>query len=554
MRLNVSRLLRIGLLAGLIPASIHGQDRAALLAARRIQDPAARVTALLGLAQQHPGTDLAQQASMLALEADLAHFSDRTAEIHTLASADVAGTAAGFERWSEESRIADLLASAGASGADLADAQIWARNAVDALTEQSYRRQMTVMRARYKLDAQTAKQARHDFAQYRASFLAALANVDLREKDLPGAERALAEAARLSPLSSEVSSLQGQLALARRQDREALADFERAEAEGDLKEPWRAEMVRLYRQLDGGGAAATDSSAESKLNAQIDVVYRGLFPPLFTLRPRRLPAGGHTVLLELFTGSGCQPCAAPDLAVESLLTTYTRQDLVVLEYDEHIPLPDPLANPDSVARAASYGVETTPQAFLDGEELPVVGASRADVEDVVVGFAEQIEDHAADPSGIRLRVVATRDAKGEITAQATVSAAPLPVAGEVVPPLPAHPVVRFALVQDGIRYSGENGIRFHRMVVRAMAKAAGPDLSAAAAPAEISASFDTAEIARDQMLYLNAYAKGNERFGPVRFLATDLPMTPDQLAVVAWIEDPATHAVLQTAYTAVSAR
>lgn len=533
-------ILAVGLSGLSLRAQQQAQDRRALAAARAIKDPAQRVEALRQVAADYPGTGLAHQASMLALDTDLGSFPERTEEIHALAAADVNESAAGFERWSEEARLADLMASAGLGGADLPDAHKWANDAVGAMTEESYRRQMTAMQLKYKLDRLTAKQVHADFVRTRASFLAALANVKLREKDVDGADHALAEAYRLDPLSSEVSSLRGQLALTRHADREALDDFEHAEAEGDLKEPWRGEMLRLYKQLDNG--------EEAGLNTQIDTLYAQLFPSPFALPPRTLPGGGHTALLELFTGSGCEPCVAPDLAVESLLGSYTRRDLVVLEYDEHIPRPDPLANPDSVSRAAAYHVGTTPEAFLDGAELPVVGAARGDVENVVVEFADGVESEAARPSGVGIALTATRGAGGEVEAQAAISATKAAPTGG----MPAHPIVRFALVQDPIRYSGENGIRFHRMVVRSLARVAGPDVNATTGPVTVRTSFRPAEIAADEVVYLNAFEKGNDRFGAVQFLTKNIPVQPDQLAVVAWIEDPATHAILQAAYMPVT--
>ncbi len=529
------------------PSVRRAEDQAAFTKARAVDDPEQRVAALKQFVEEYPRTPLAGRAAALELETLLQAFPDRTAEIHRLASTDVASTAMGFERWSEEARLADLLASAGTGGADLADARPWAQNAVAAMTEEGYRRQMADMRAKYKLDRLTAKQLHGDFLRTRASFLAALANVDLREKDTDGAEHALAEAYRLDPLSSEISSLRGQLALAQHQDTEALDDFERAEATGDLKKPWRAEMLRLYQGSGKGDAAG--------LNDAIDALYGKLFPPLFTLPPRKLPAGGHTVLLELFTGSGCEPCVAPDLAVESLLTTYSRQDLVVLEYDEHIPRPDPLANPDSVARAVTYRVGSTPQAFVDGEELPVVGASRRDVENVVVGFAEAIEDHAAEATGVQLTLTASRGADAEIIANVKVSASALAAQakdsqGPAAEGMPAHPVLHLALVEDQIRYSGENGVRFHRMVVRKLARAGMPNL-AAANPNPIQVSFRPAEIDRDQTRYLNAFEASNDRFGEVHFLTKDIPLQPNHLGVVAWVEDAVTHQVFDAVYAAV---
>ncbi|MGI4830060.1 MAG: tetratricopeptide repeat protein [Janthinobacterium lividum] len=523
-----------------LQAQQQAQDRRAFAAARAIKDPAQRVEALKQVAADYPGTGLAHQAAMLTLDTDLQSFPERTEEIHGLAMADVRDTAAGFERWSEEARISDLLASAGPGGADLPDAHTWAHDAVQALTEESYRRQIAAIQVKYKLDRLTPKQMHMDFLKIRASFLAALANVALREKSVEDADQALAEAYRLYPLSSEVSSLRGQLALTRHADREALDDFEHAEAEGDLQEPWRSQMLQLYKELGRGD--------EAGLNAEVDSLYGKLFPPAFTLPPRTLAAGGHTVLLELFTGAGCEPCVAPDLAVESLLASYTRQDLVVLEYDEHIPRPDPLANPDSVSRAAMYRVGTTPEAFLDGAELPVVGAARDDVENVVVEFADQVEDKAAKPSNVSINLTAVRGTDGAIQAQAALSGRNTDSFG----PMTAHPIVRFALVEDGIRYSGENGIRFHRMVVRSMAKVPGPDVSATAAAIPVRTTFHPDEIAEDEVTYLNAFEKGSDRFGAIYFLTKNIPIRPDHLAVAAWVEDPLTHAILQSAYTLVA--
>ena len=565
------------------------QDQAAFLRARAVAEPEARLAALKGFATEYPATALAKRAEALELETLLANFPERTVEVHALAAAAATAAPAGFERWSEEARLADALASAGPSGADLVDATAWAKDATGALNEESYRRQMRLMEVRYKLPPLTAGQRHREYVRTRASFLAALANVDLRAKDSDGAGRALAEAVKLDPLSSEVSSLQGQVALGRRDDTTALADFERAEAEGDLKEPCRGEMLRLYERSHGGAgvpgwnpdrwreaksegaerdevpsgevpsdkgpdaesgrfnAEGGDLNAEvEKLNAEIDVLYAKLFPPPFALAPRRLPAGGHTALLELFTGAGCEPCIAPDLAVESLLGTYGRQDLVVLEFDEHIPRPDPLANPAAGERAAMYGVGQTPSAFLDGDEIPVGGASRADVENVVVGLADALETRAAVATGLKLALKVTWGAGGALAVAASVARDGMPPTGGVA--LPKRAVLRVALVEDHVRYSGENGIRFHRMVVRAVAPERIVETMSANAS---NLSFDPAGIARDQLAYLSAFEKNNDRFGDFRFRSTEIPIRADQLAVAAWVEDPGTHEVLEAAFKAV---
>lgn len=542
MKRVASVLVSLAVLSGTLCAqrgAVSGRspEQAAFAAARAVEDPGQRVSALLEFLRAFPGSSMAGKANQLALETDLAAFPERTDEIHTLASREVNGVAAGLDRWLEESRVADALANAGATGADLEDAKAWAQQALGALTEESLRREAVEAQARFKLPPLPAKQVHQDYVGYRAAFLAALANVELRLKQPDAAEPLLREAFRLQPLSSKVNRLQGELALDRHEDAAALEDFERAAATGALNEPWRGEMVRLYGMQNADG--------EAGLTRKIDALYATLYPPVFALTPRTLPAGGHTVLLELFTGAGCDPCVAPDLAVDSLLKTYGRHDLVVLVYDENIPRPDPLSNPSSEARAVAYGIGTTPEAFLDGESLPVAGASRADAENVVVGFADAIEERAAEATGAELALKVTRGSGGKITADARATVRPLrDSAGAQTVRAEMH----FALVQDHIRYAGENGVRFHRMVVRAVER--GADTEAGAQLAR-QAEFDLPVIAAQLRGFLDGYERRNDRFGEVRFREKDFPLEPHELAVVAWVENAVTHEVLQTAYAPV---
>src|SRR5262249_35647879 len=60
------------------------------------------------------------------------------------------------------------------------------------------------------------------------------------------------------------------------------------------------------------------------------------------------------VLVEVFTGAECPPCAAVDLAFDGLMKTYKPADVVLLQYHVHIPGPDPLASPDSMKRVEDY--------------------------------------------------------------------------------------------------------------------------------------------------------------------------------------------------------
>ncbi len=531
------------------------EDAEAFRMARATADPRERFQNLLQFRKTYPESALRPRATELALETVLRSSPGRTDEVHMLAAEEIADAPPGLERTLEEARVADALASAEPAGADLPAAQGWAEMAVAALTEERFRRETTAEQRHYRLPPLSAREVHRNFEHDRVLCLAALANVELREEKPERAAPLLAEASRLDPLSGEVNALEGQFALQRHQDGVALAAFERAEATGALAAPWHAQALRLYEA--GGGAGG-----ERGLDATVDALYSKLMPAVFTLPPRTLPAGGHTVLLELFTGSGCEPCMAPDLAIESLLTTYGRQDLAVLEYDENIPRPDPLTTPASESRAAVYRVGSTPEAFLDGDPLPVAGSARSDVENVVVGFAEEIEAAATRPAPVRLRLAATQ-ATGVVATHAAVSVAP----GATASALPGRVVVHTALVQDAVRYSGENGVRFHRMVVRAMGPdtalrlpgglgsdhAAGEQAAGKQTAGEqtIDAAFDLKAVEGMARSYLDLYEQRNDRFGEVRFRTKDLPLDPAHLGVIVWVQDVSTNAVLQAVYVAV---
>ena len=284
--------------------------------------------------------------------------------------------------------------------------------------------------------------------------------------------------------------------------------------------------------------------------------------------------GGHTVLLELFTGSACPPCVGGDLAVDGLLEAYPRSEVVALAFDEHIPEPDPLTNPDSVARGDFYDLAYTPTYLLDGQQLSLSGAPRDGSEKIYTELAKLVDANAALATGVRLHLSAASADKGMITAHASVTmtggkelekalaikaepeppakpgAKPVPPPAVSPSPAPVEPnfIVNFALVEDDIRYSGENGVRFHRMVVRSLARPAFTGFSVTpGATATLDASFDPAAITHSLTAYLDAYEQHNDRFGKIAFLSKDMTMRPDHLAIAAWVQDSVSHHVLATA-------
>lgn len=319
--------------------------------------------------------------------------------------------------------------------------------------------------------------------------------------------------------------------------------------------------------------------------------------------------GGHTALLELFTGSACPPCVGGDLAVDALLEQYPRTQFVALSFDEHIPEPDPLANRDTAARAELYHSHSTPNYVLDGKLLNIYGQGREQSKELYDPLNKLVLAEAELPTSVQLKLTAVQAAGGKIEAHATVTTGPTAeLAKQIVfppepkpaqpktaetkdtkdtkkntgkaaaaaankpastpaGPVPAKPslqpvatapaapdlALNFALVEDDVRYSGQNGIRFHRYVVRALAKPA--DGGFAVAPDKtltLDATFDPAAISATLKTYLDDYAKHNDRFGPITFLSTDTTMQPSHLYIAAWVQDLKTHRVLATAIVPVT--
>src|SRR5207253_3126066 len=111
------------------------------------------------------------------------------------------------------------------------------------------------------------------------------------------------------------------------------------------------------QRLEGLYAKVHGDSSES-LDEYLDDTYRKRFPNPLHAEPYLKTAArtDRAVLAEVFTGSGCPPCVAADLAFDVALERYSRNDVVVLMYHQHIPRPDPMTNPATLARAKFYNV------------------------------------------------------------------------------------------------------------------------------------------------------------------------------------------------------
>lgn len=171
----------------------------------------------------------------------------------------------------------------------------------------------------------------------------------------------------------------------------------------------------------------------------------------------------RVVLVELFTNVDLGPTAAFDLAGESLQQAYTPKDVIILSYHFNQPrAADPLANTEVQQRLGQYAdyIERGGLSFVAGKPSvrarPNMTAEAS--KEVFEGISEQIKPLLETPNTVKLALALTPAEQG-ITAKVTYSELP-----EKTDKL----ALRLAIVEDRIRHAGENGIRYHRNVVRSM--------------------------------------------------------------------------------------
>jgi hypothetical protein len=112
-------------------------------------------------------------------------------------------------------------------------------------------------------------------------------------------------------------------------------------------------------------------------------------------------------------------------------------------------------------------------------------------------------------------------------------------------------VLNVLLVEKGIRYSGENGIRFHPMVVRSIAS-----YEIQGGKAAVVHTFKQEEVLAALKKHTDDFEKFDERHnkdGSFRFMERKDTMDWTNLAVVAFVQDIKTKKILQAAWTDLSA-
>jgi hypothetical protein len=299
-------------------------------------------------------------------------------------------------------------------------------------------------------------------------------------------------------------------------------------------------LKKADRQLMETAYRATHHDSLTGLEDLLDSKYRNLNAGLhFDHYQPSVKRTTRTALAELFTGSGCGPCVAADLGFDGLLERYKRQDLVVLVYHMHIPLPDPMTNPATVDRGKYYSVPGTPTPVVDGFRLPSSGGSREMAKGFFDRVTPKIESELESPA--QAQIALTGSIAGDLVK-----------ANIVVDQVKAQSPdlkIQLALAEEEIRYTGENGIRFHPMVVRSLGgKDANGFALSASGPTTIEWTFDVKAMSDQLKKYLDNYEKQGHRGDTFTFIDKKYQIDANNLSLVAFVQDMKTKAVLQTVY------
>ena len=276
--------------------------------------------------------------------------------------------------------------------------------------------------------------------------------------------------------------------------------------------------------------AAMVTKLEAKDFAEYEKAALGFAPEPYKGRKAK---SDRTVLVELFTGAECPPCAAADLACDALAKAFTPKEVIVLQYHLHVPAPDPMTSQEGMERASgTYGelIRGAPTVIVNGKPVGRGGGPASAAKERYAEYRDAIEKALETPAAVKLAVTVAPGEKG-LTAKAAVSDLEAP--GEKV-------TLRFVVAEERIRFAGGNGIRYHHHVVRALPGGAkGFALSKKAS--DHTVTIDPADVLREkQVKYLDAFAKEEGEFP-----RPDRPLAFANLKLIAFVQNDATGEVLQ---------
>lgn len=280
-------------------------------------------------------------------------------------------------------------------------------------------------------------------------------------------------------------------------------------------------------------AKATQVSID-KIEVALDAAYKkagpGFDPGKYAGRQDK--EANRVAVLELFTGAMCPPCTAADLAFDGLEVAYSPKDLILLQYHQHIPGPDPLTNPDTIARWGYYGklfpkdMGGVPSSVFNGKPKLGGGGGRPQAKGKFDAYVKEINAILEQKAEVTVAGTATLS-NGTVSVDATLT-------GKA-----ESGTVRIILAEEEVRYLGSNTVRLHHQVVRSMfGKADGwkvKDLKGGKATASVKLDDVKKSLSEYMTKYHNETAK---------FSNPDRPLKFEHLKVIVIVQDDDTGEIL----------
>ncbi|MFN7944886.1 MAG: hypothetical protein U0Z53_06010 [Blastocatellia bacterium] len=507
--MRIELLLLLCLSLAVVMTSVSAQpaatpDRKAFTEALKIKEPDKKIAALEKFLADFPKSQAVAQAHLMIFDTLVKNFPDQKARIIEQGNKYIEKS----QEFARPFLYNDLAGRLLDAGILLDEAEKLAVKGLAATEEE------------------LAKTAR----QRKAGYYASLGRIYLKQSKLKEAEKNLKLAAEYNPQLTTAQVGLAELYLKQGNEKLALETYATAAASGKVSAATRRQFEELYSKQHGGSTRGLDEMLDEK--------YHKLFPmPVkVTAYAPSAKRTKRTVLAEVFTGAGCGPCVAADLGFDAMMERYRRDELTVLMYHLHIPAPDPMTNPATQARGKYYEVQGVPSYVLDGRK-----SSGGGTREMTQGFYDRVnpdvESQLEKNAEADLKIDAAMDGlviKGMTTVSNVKSDS-------------ANLKLHVVLAEEKVRYSGENGIRFHPMVVRSVA---GSDYGGFAVTAKdqqtFAWTFDLSAISAEAKKHLDEYEKTG-RSEPFTFSEKKDQIDPNSLTVVAFVQDEKSKAVLQSA-------
>jgi len=487
-------------------------------------DPEKKIAGLEKWKKDFPESQMRSSADNAILSTLVTKLPAQQTRIRSFASATFK-TAADKDKPSTALGIANELLDANLL---LKDAEFYARKSVDSMRLSTYLQDQLASYEKRKQKAPSPEELQKRFLTSRAARIATLGRIEVKLGHTAKGKKLLEESYAANADNTAVQSELGVLAVKAGNDQKALEYLIPAKLSGRASKDANGAFETLYKKQHNGSADG--------LETMLDAEYNKRFPNPVKVEPYQPTEkrSDRVVLAEVFTGSGCPPCAGADLAFDAAMQRYGRKDFAVLMYHQHIPRPDPMTMPESQDRAKAYKVNGVPTYVIDGKST-VGGGPREMAKSTYDRFYKDVEADLEKPAEAHITVGASLKGK-------TVSVSAM-VRG--VESKAKDVKVFVALVEKELRFNGENGIRFHPMVVRSIK-------SFGLSGESYRQVFDLDEVSKTIKDHLDDYEAKGHRGESFKFIEKKYQIQPNDLAVVVFVQEDESKHVLQAAYVDLS--